>query len=137
MMHELIWQEVGDWWRLLDFYTRECVDKKIAMQTRVIQEESEFVFATLPDPMFVARENTTVNRLGVNGFPPFLYGFPPNRPHVRLFSHIQSLVRDLSLVFFVPDLRRNTSQGEISRVFFLGKGKKSIDLESVVILSHF
>jgi hypothetical protein len=36
------------------------------------------------------------------------------------------------LVFiFVPDLRRIIRQEEISRVF-LGKGKKSIDLESVV-----
>ncbi len=104
------------------FLHKSALTKKSQLvQTRVIQEESEFVFATLPDPMFVARENTTVNRLGVNGFPPFLNGFPPNRPHVRLFSHIQSLVRDLSLVFFVPDLRRNTSQGEISRVFFFRK----------------
>jgi hypothetical protein len=36
-----------------------------------------------------------------------------------------------SLVFFVPDLRRSIREGEIS-CFFLGKGKKSIDLESVV-----
>ncbi len=41
------------------------------------------------------------------------------------------LVRDLSLVFFVPDLRRIIREGEISRGF-LGNGKKSIDLESVV-----
>jgi hypothetical protein len=41
------------------------------------------------------------------------------------------LVKDLSLVFFVPDLRRIICEGEISRGF-LGKGKKSIDLESVV-----
>ncbi len=30
----------------------------------------------------------------------------------------QARVRDLSLVFFVPDLRRIIRQGEISRVFF-------------------
>ena len=38
-----------------------------------------------------------------------------------------------SLAFFVPDLRRIIREGEISRGF-LGKGKKSIDLESVVYL---
>ena len=42
-------------------------------------------------------------------------------------------MRDLSLVFFVPDLRRIIREGEISRGV-LGKGKKSIDLESVVLL---
>jgi hypothetical protein len=43
------------------------------------------------------------------------------------------LVRDLSLVFFVPDQSRIIREGEISRGF-LGKGKKSIDLESLVLL---
>ena len=45
-------------------------------------------------------------------------------------------MRDLSLVFFLPDLRRIIREGEISRVF-LGKGKKSIDLESVIAQVNF
>jgi len=59
-------QEVGDWWRASGFLHKSALTNsqvQYLVQTREIQEESEFVFTTLPDPMFVAREKTTVSRV--------------------------------------------------------------------------